>query len=94
MPDPVLVPGEPEADAPVEVSETVADLTVAEPGVELADNTPREIPTKHGVEALAASPFASMTSAEVQALIDAGQLDLGHRQSVLCSDGYFCNPNA
>ena len=42
---------------------------------------------------LAASDFASMTTTQLHAKVKAGEVDLGNRQNVLCSDGYYCNPN-
>lgn len=56
---------------------------------------PTSAPTT-GAEAPAtvAPDFANMTTSEVHAQVMAGTLNLGSSHSVLCSDGYYCNPNA
>ena len=48
--------------------------------------------TRHGAQAIAASAFAAMTTAEVHAKVQAGEITLAGKPSVLCSDGYYCDP--
>lgn len=88
---PVLVPGA--TDAPIEAQPEDETLM---PGVELADPVfvPEAAIAPHGAAAKAASDFATMTTAEVLVGVKAGTINLGHRQNVLCRDGYLCNPNA
>lgn len=49
--------------------------------------------TPHGAQALAASEFRSMTTTEVHAKVIAGEISLGGKPSVLCADGYYCDPS-
>jgi hypothetical protein len=48
--------------------------------------------TPHGREKLALSAFSSMTVRQAQKAHAEGSLDFRGQPSVLCSDGYFCDP--
>lgn len=86
-------------DAPDELAELRAQLaakdaelaalkSVAAPGGETF------VPTiaPHGAVAMAESEFRGMTSSQVAAKVKAGEITLGGKPSVLCADGYYCDP--
>ena len=49
--------------------------------------------TRHGAQKLAESEFAALTTKQVEEMLQAGQISLNGRPSVLCADGYFCDPS-
>lgn len=58
----------------------------------ITDSVVFEPVTPHGIQALSASEFKHLTCAQVDAKLRSGEITLGGRPSVLCADGYFCDP--
>lgn len=74
-------------------AENEALKTQTEEAPKITDSTVFEPVTKHGAQALALSEFASMTCADVHAKLQSGEITLAGKPSVLCADGYYCDPS-
>lgn len=73
-----------------EIAELSAKVATA-PAI--VDSVVYEPKTRHGAVALAESAFKAMTTTEVAAKVAAGEITLNGRPSVLCADGYYCDPS-
>lgn len=71
----------------------LAELTTQRAQPKSDEGVVYEPKTPHGAQALAASEFRSMTTTEVHAKVIAGEISLGGKPSVLCADGYYCDPS-
>lgn len=69
----------------------IAALQAAAPKV--TDGVVYEPVTRHGAQALAESEFRSLTTSQVHEKLKAGEITLGGKPSVLCADGYYCDPS-
>lgn len=75
-------------------AEQIAVLTAkAAAAPTIKDGTVFEPVTRHGAQAMAASEFRALTTDQVHALVLAGKVSLQGKPSVLCADGYYCDPS-
>ena len=106
-PQPDAAADQPQADGQAQLSELdllrlqlaakdaeIADLSAkAAAAPTIVDSVVYEPKTRHGAVALAESAFAAMTTSEVHAKVKAGEITLAGKPSVLCADGYYCDPS-
>ena len=71
----------------------IAALTAANAAPKAGESIVTEPVTPRGRVALAMSEFATMTTAEVHAALEAGKISMRGRPSVLCRDGWYCDPS-